>query len=147
VGRLDEMIIFHKLQEEHLSEILDRRASRLSGWLAQRGLRYELQPAAKAFLLERGRRNLRRGARDLVAAHRKFVEFPMADLLVSGRISVGGVVIVDRKADESHLHFTVTRPEAAESEIAGKPFLNEVPVSWEEERTACCATPIADRSA
>jgi hypothetical protein len=71
----------------------------------------------------------------------------MGDLLVSGRISVGGVVIVDRKADESHLHFTVTRPEAAESEIAGKPFLNEVPVSWEEERTACCATPIADRSA
>jgi ATP-dependent Clp protease ATP-binding subunit ClpC len=146
MGRLDEMIVFHKLQEEHLSEILDRRASRLGGWLAQRGLRYELQPEAKAFLLERGRRDLRRGARDLVSAHRKFVEFPMADLLVSGRISVGRVVVVDRKAGENHLHFTVTKPDAAESEIAGKHF-HEVPVSWEEERTACCATPAADRSA
>jgi ATP-dependent Clp protease ATP-binding subunit ClpC len=143
MGRLDEMIIFHKLQQEHLSEILDRRASRLGGWLAQRGLRYELQPEAKAFLLERGRRDLRRGARDLVSAHRKFVEFPMADLLVSGRISDGRVVIVDRKAEESHLHFTVTK---AESERTVKPF-HEVPVSWEEERTACCATPAADRSA
>ena len=46
-------------------------------------------------------------------AHRRFVEFPLADLLVSGRIPIGGLALLDRRQGEDHLHFTVTRESRA----------------------------------
>ena len=55
VGRLDGLVIFHRLQEEHLGEILDGRFARLKRWLADQGFRTELQPLARDFLLEKGR--------------------------------------------------------------------------------------------
>ena len=93
--------------------------------LARRGFRCEMTEPARAFLLARGAGGLKTGARDLVRAHRRFVEFPLADLLVSGRIPAGGLVLLDRHAGEEHLHFTVTRearagafdPEGASVEI------------------------------
>ena len=113
VGLLDGLIVFHRLEEEHLGDILDRRFQRLNQWLATRGFRCDLLSAARDFLLERGRRNLRRGTRDLVRAHQRLVEFPLADLMVSGRIGPGGRVVVDRRNDEEHLHFTVKEGEPA----------------------------------
>ena len=126
VGRLDGLVIFHRLQEEHLGEILDGRFARLKRWLAVHGFQSELQPAARAFLLEKGRGNLRFGARDLLRAHQKFVEFPVADLLVSGRIPAGGTVCVDLRDDEKHLHFTM---EAHPAGLASQPFQREIPVA------------------
>jgi hypothetical protein len=58
-----------------------------------------------------------------VRAHRRFVEFPLADLLVSGRIPSGGFVLLDRREGEEHLHFTVMR-EARAAQAA----LLEIPV-------------------
>jgi len=132
MGRLDSMIIFHKLEPEHLSQILDRRIARLARWLTTRGFRCELGPAAREFLLERGGRDLKRGSRDLVRMHRQYVEFPVADLIISGRVPPGGQVVADRKPGEGHLHFTVTPPEtAADLPPCDAPAVHEVPVSWQ----------------
>lgn len=114
MGRLDRLVIFHRLADEHLAGILDRRVSRLNHWLAARRFQVELQPTATEFLLERGRRNLRCGSRDLVRACQNFLEFPVADLMISGRIPPGGCVLVDRLDGEEHLHFAVAEPPAAE---------------------------------
>ena len=129
VGRLDGLIVFHRLGEEHLTEILDRRVLRLNQWLAPRGFQCKLLPEAKAFLLERGRHDLRRGTRDLIRAHRRFVEFPLADLMVSGRIPPGGLVVIGRVADEEHLHFTVNElPQAGGSPLTAATF-REIPIA------------------
>jgi ATP-dependent Clp protease ATP-binding subunit ClpB len=125
VGSLDGFLVFHKLDERHLADILERRFERMNRALARRGFRSEMTEAARAFLLARGAGGLKTGARDLVRAHRRFVEFPLADLLVSGRIPAGGLVLLDRHEGEEHLHFTVTRearagasdPEGAAVEI------------------------------
>jgi hypothetical protein len=53
------------------------------------------------------------------------VEFPLADLLVSGRIPEGGLVLLDRRDGEEHLHFTVTRG-------PGTPAPLEIAVAWED---------------
>lgn len=110
LGRIDDFVIFHRLREEHLTAILARRIQRLDEWLARRDAHCEVLPAARRLLLERGRRDLRLGARHLLRAHRELVEFPIADILVSGRLPPGGVVVVDRQPDEDHLHFMVQEP-------------------------------------
>jgi ATP-dependent Clp protease ATP-binding subunit ClpC len=114
VGHLDGLLVFHKLDERHLAEILERRFARLNRSLRRRGFRAEMTSAARAFLLARGCGDLRTGARELVRAHRRFIEFPLADMLVSGRIPEGGLVLVDRHEGDKHLHFTVSRDAAPE---------------------------------
>lgn len=123
VGRVDGFMIFHRLQEEHLIQILDRRIDRLNRWLGGRGVQCDLQPSARDFLIAKGSRDLRFGARDLLRAHQKFVEFPVADLLVSQRIKPGESVLVDRRAGEDQLHFTVAARPASPA-----PAVLEIPI-------------------
>jgi ATP-dependent Clp protease ATP-binding subunit ClpB len=128
MGRLDRLVIFHRLSSEHLSGILERRVVRLNRWLAPRRFQVELEPGATQFLLERGARNLRNGSRDLVRACQTFVEFPVADLMVSGRIPSGGHVIVQRSDGAEHLHFTVS--EARTPQALDPALMRQVPVGW-----------------
>lgn len=124
MGQLDGFVVFHRLQEEHLPAILDRRLARMDRWLCSRGCRCEVQPTARDFLLANAHSDLRFGARDLLRTHQKLVEFPVADLLVSGRLPPGSLLLVDHRAGEEHLHFTVTdasnAPHGAE--------LHEIPI-------------------
>jgi ATP-dependent Clp protease ATP-binding subunit ClpA len=131
MGRLDGMTVFHPLQEMHLQGILERRFARMNSWLGMRAFRSELLPAAQEFLMERGRRNLRTGARDLVRAHQRFVEFPMADLLLSGRIPQGGLVQVDRQDGRESLQFDVSAQPGAPFEPTAGVIHREVPVVWD----------------
>jgi ATP-dependent Clp protease ATP-binding subunit ClpA len=114
MGRLDRLVIFHRLTAGNLAGILERRVSRLNAWLTPRGFQVELHPAAFRFLLERGERNLKCGSRDLVRACQNHLEFPVADLMISGRIPRGGHVLVDRTDGAEHLHFTVSEPPPVE---------------------------------
>ena len=41
---------------------------------------------------------------------RRYLEFPVADLMISRRIPDGGLVIIDHVPGEKHLHLTVTSP-------------------------------------
>lgn len=127
MGRLDRLVIFHRLADEHLTGILDRRIARLNRWLAPRRFRVELEPGAVEFLVERGRRNLKNGSRDLVRACQTFVEFPVADLMVSGRVPSGGNVVVRRTNGEEHLHFAVTEPPTPEG--LDPAVLRQIPIA------------------
>jgi ATP-dependent Clp protease ATP-binding subunit ClpA len=131
LAHLDGMIVFHGLRAEDLEGILERRVARVNAWLARRTTGCELLPAAREFLLERGRRDLRRGAHDLVRAHTRFVEFPLADLLVSGRIPPGGRVVVDHHAPASHLEFSVERRDVEAPAFGAGTGLREVAVAWD----------------
>ena len=126
MGQLDRFVVFHRLQEEHLTAILDRRFARLNQWLGTHRFQCELQPLAREFLLERGLRDLHLGARDLLRAHQQFVEFPVADLLISGRMQAGGSVLIDRRPEEEHLHFTVAEHRA--EDLTSSPHVREIPV-------------------
>jgi len=127
VGRLDGLVMFHRLQEEHLSQVLDRRLHRLNRYLLARGFQAVLAPEARDYLVERGRRDLRMGALDLIRTHQRLVEFPLADMLISGRIPPGATVRIERRPEEEHLHFTVSEPVGADRGAS-----REVPVIWNE---------------
>jgi len=108
VNRLDGLVLFHRLQESHIGEICDRRFERMNRWIGERGFRCELRPAARSFLLDRSAGDTRLGARELTRVFRRYLEFPVADLMISRRIPEGGLVLVDHVPDEDHLHFMVS---------------------------------------
>jgi ATP-dependent Clp protease ATP-binding subunit ClpC len=130
VNRLDGLVVFHRLQDGHLGEILDRRFDRMNRWTREQGFVCELLPAAREFLLTRSCGDARLGARELVRIFRRFLEFPLADLMISRRIPPEGLVIVDHVEGEEHLHFTV----AAQAGLAGTSRdlhdAREIEVQW-----------------
>jgi ATP-dependent Clp protease ATP-binding subunit ClpB len=130
LGQIDGLIPFRRIGQDVLAGILDCRFERLDQWSAQQGFRCQLEPAARDFLLERSSRNLTTGANPLILAHRNFVEFPIADLMVSGRIPPGGRVVVGHRPDEPHLHFTVDCGDPEAERAARIEALHRVPVTW-----------------
>ena len=128
VNRLDGLVVFHRLQDEHIAAIFDRRFDRMNRWIGERGFRCELLPTARTFLLDRSLRDAKLGARELVRVFRRYLEFPVADLMISRRIPPGGLVIIDHLADEAFLHFTVTQSAGLAAASEERQVVREVAV-------------------
>ena len=127
LAQIDNLIVFRRLELEHLAKVLERHFERMNRWLhatGSPGSWCELLPSARDFLLERGMRQKLLGARDLILAHRQEVEFPLGDLLLSGRLPGGSRVRVAHEDGAEHLHFTIEPPE---------PFLDPVESAEGEE--------------
>jgi ATP-dependent Clp protease ATP-binding subunit ClpA len=140
VNRLDGLVVFHRLQDEHMGEIFDRRFDRMNRWIGERGFHCELLPAARHFLLERSRGDTKLGARELVRVFRRFLEFPVADLMISRRIPSGGLVVIDHRDGEEHLHFTVTQDLGEAAAPSRVPSAREVAVHWGDDAPMVPAT-------
>ncbi|HYT46808.1 MAG TPA: AAA family ATPase, partial [Burkholderiales bacterium] len=54
VNRIDEIVVFHPLSQEHIAEIVGLQVEQLAGRLAERGLTIELTDAAKDYLARTG---------------------------------------------------------------------------------------------
>src|SRR5579884_2732311 len=54
LNRIDEVIVFHELSREEVTEIVDLMIRRVSEQLEGQGLGFEMTPAAKALLAEKG---------------------------------------------------------------------------------------------
>jgi ATP-dependent Clp protease ATP-binding subunit ClpC len=131
VNRLDVLVVFHRLQDEHVGEIFDRRFDRMNRWIGENGFHCELLPPARRFLLERSRGDTKLGARELVRVFRRFLEFPVADLMISRRIPPGGLVIIDHTAGADHLHFTVTQiPAGTGAASPSVHIAREIAIQW-----------------
>lgn len=109
LGQLDDIIVFHPLRREHLPHVLARLTRRLEAELGQPSLTFSIEPSAESFLLERTEPFLRHGAWALVRAFRRFVVFPLADLIATRRPASGTSVVVDRDpAAGDRLRFRLT---------------------------------------
>jgi ATP-dependent Clp protease ATP-binding subunit ClpB len=99
VNRLDEIVVFHRLEKEQLRRIVDIQVERFAERLARRDLRVELTDTAKDYLCELGW-DPQYGARPLKRALQKSVEDPMARKVLAGELPPGTTVVVDREGDE-----------------------------------------------
>jgi ATP-dependent Clp protease ATP-binding subunit ClpB len=99
LNRIDEMVVFHPLSREHLSEIVGLQLRRLEDRLAERGIRMELTDAAKEFLAEAGW-DPTYGARPLKRAIQRLVENPLAMRLLDNEFGDGDTVLVDVRDGE-----------------------------------------------
>jgi ATP-dependent Clp protease ATP-binding subunit ClpB len=110
LNRVDEIIVFHALTEEHLKKIVEIQLERLRARLAERHIRLELDEAARSHLVKVGY-DPNYGARPLKRAIQKEIESTLGRLLLQGRIRDGQTVMVGYDSERNQLTFT---PRAAE---------------------------------
>jgi ATP-dependent Clp protease ATP-binding subunit ClpB len=106
LNRVDEIIVFHALSEEHLKEIVEIQLAHLRARLAERHMHLELTDAARTHLVRTGY-NPSYGARPLKRAIQKEVETQLARLILKGDVRDGQTVLVDYDAQLGTLHFSL----------------------------------------
>src|SRR3712207_4098240 len=93
LNRLDEIILFHRLGQEHMGPIVDIQVARVQKLLSDRKIRLELSDAARAWLGRVGYDPVY-GARPLKRAVQKYLQDPLADAILRGEIVDGSTVEV-----------------------------------------------------
>jgi len=84
LNRIDETIIFHSLEKSHITEIIEILVTDVAERLADKGISFNLTPAAKEFLTEKGFQP-EYGARPLKRALQKYLEDPLAEAILRGQ--------------------------------------------------------------
>ncbi|MES1261534.1 MAG: AAA family ATPase, partial [Acidobacteriota bacterium] len=104
LNRIDEIIVFHALGEEHLKQIVEIQLDHLRQRLAERHIRLTLTEAARTFLVTTGYDPIY-GARPLKRAIQKQVETRLGRLIIAGKVHDGEEVVVDLDAAKGELTF------------------------------------------
>jgi ATP-dependent Clp protease ATP-binding subunit ClpB len=99
LNRIDEIILFRRLAEVHMSAIVDIQMKRLDGLLADRHITLTLDDEAKAVLARAGF-DPAFGARPLKRVIQKRLQDPLARLILEGVISDGQKVEVSAAGEE-----------------------------------------------
>jgi ATP-dependent Clp protease ATP-binding subunit ClpB len=119
LNRVDEIIVFHALSEEHLMKIVDIQLERLRARLADRNIQVELTPKALRHLVRIGY-DPAYGARPLKRAIQKNLETQLGFLLLEGKVHDGQRVLVDYDQDADKLVFNPQPSPVADQAEAAK---------------------------
>jgi len=98
VNRIDDVVIFHPLTEEHLKSIVDLLIREVEKRLAERKIRLEVNDEAKAWLVHKGYDPVY-GARPLRRAIQRYVENPISTKILQGEFKEGDVVAISLQED------------------------------------------------
>ncbi len=94
LNRIDDVIVFHSLKEEHLREIVSLMINDLHKRLSEQGIDFRLTDEAKKYLAKEGF-DPTYGARPLRRAIQKNIEDRLSEELLSGNITRGNSVVID----------------------------------------------------
>ena len=93
LNRLDEIILFHRLDESHMENIVGIQIGRVGDLLSDRKILLELDDAARAWLARAGFDPVY-GARPLKRVIQRHLQNPLANLILDGGIGDGDTVRV-----------------------------------------------------
>ena len=128
LNRIDEIIVFHKLEKQEILTIVDLQLKRLREQMAGYEVVIELTDAAKEVLVENGF-DPAMGARPLRRAIQRFIEDPLADFVLGRELGPGATILVDRKNDDE-VDITVIPAEITPEKVTVPP---EEPLDSAEE--------------
>ena len=86
LNRIDEIILFHRLRREDMGEIVDIQLKRLNRLLEDRKIALSLDAKARQWLADKGY-DPAYGARPLKRVIQKWVQDPLAQMLLAGEIA------------------------------------------------------------
>ena len=96
INRVDELVVFHALDNAHIANIARIQLQRLQQRLAGRDMRLEVSDAALAEVVKAGFDPLY-GARPLKRAIQQIIENPLSRMILEGKFGPNDVVPVDFK--------------------------------------------------
>jgi len=98
LNRIDETVIFNRLEKNEISKIVDIQLTRLAQRLSERKITLNVTDAAKSLLAERGYDPMF-GARPLKRTIQSELENPLAKQVIAGAVKDGETVTADISGD------------------------------------------------
>ncbi|MFM9140349.1 MAG: AAA family ATPase, partial [Solirubrobacterales bacterium] len=120
LNRIDDVIVFHKLQRDEIRAVVELLMLRVRETLAERGLQIELTEEARDFLVEKGW-DPAMGARPLRRAIQRYIEDPLADFVLREELTEGATVMVDVAPEDSDEDVILTVVESKVPAAVGAP--------------------------
>jgi ATP-dependent Clp protease ATP-binding subunit ClpC len=119
LNRIDDVIVFHKLQKDEIKQIVELLLLRIRESMAERELQLELTEPAKDLLVEKGW-DPSMGARPLRRAIQRYIEDPLADFVLRQQLIPGATVVVNppAKGEEGEVHLTIVKPKKQKTPVA-----------------------------
>jgi ATP-dependent Clp protease ATP-binding subunit ClpC len=119
LNRIDDVIVFHKLQRDEIKQIVELLLVRIRHSMAERELVLDLTEEAKDLLVEKGW-DPAMGARPLRRAIQRYIEDPLADFVLRSQLPAGSTVVVDPapEGQEGEVRLTIVKPKKAKTPVA-----------------------------
>lgn len=99
INRLDEIIIFEPLSDDDLLRIVGLLVEQINRTLTNRHLEIRLTPQAAQWIVDRTCTDRSYGARPLRRALQKYVEDPISEAIIQGRVGQSSIVEVFVEGD------------------------------------------------
>ncbi|WGS20294.1 MULTISPECIES: ATP-dependent chaperone ClpB [unclassified Bradyrhizobium] len=98
LNRIDEIILFHRLQKSEMGRIVEIQFARLRKLLEDRKIELELDAKARNWLAEKGW-DPAYGARPLKRVIQHSVQDPLAEMILAGEVKDGDRVVISEKGN------------------------------------------------
>lgn len=118
LNRIDDVIIFNSLNQEHIHQIIDLVMVNVMKRLSAIGFKLELSDKAKNFIGEKGY-DQQFGARPLHRAIQKYLEDPLAEEILNLSVKEGDVITANLDDEKQLLTFSVKK--ASKKEKSSEP--------------------------
>jgi ATP-dependent Clp protease ATP-binding subunit ClpC len=118
LNRIDDVIVFHKLQKEEIRQIVELLLVRIRESMAERELQLELTDPAKDLLVDKGW-DPSMGARPLRRAIQRYIEDPLADFVLREQLVPGATVVVNPapEGEEGEVRLTIVKPKKQKTPV------------------------------
>ncbi len=119
LNRIDDVIVFHKLQKDEIKQIVELLLLRIRESMAERELQLELTDPAKEMLVEKGW-DPSMGARPLRRAIQRYIEDPLADFVLREELIPGATVVVKPagEGEEGEVRLSIVKPKRQKTPVA-----------------------------
>jgi len=119
INRLDEVVVFHKLNHDDLLQVLDLEVAKVNLRLKEHGLTLQLNDDAREFLLEKGT-DEKFGARPLRRTISSMIEDPLSEDMLRNKYAGKSIIQVsveeDEKTEEKQFKFEGLEAPPADAE-------------------------------
>jgi len=114
LNRIDDVVMFNTLSKQDIFKIIDIELKGLFDRINNLGYKIKISPAAKDFIIEKGY-DINFGARPLKRAIQKYIEDPMAEVIIKASVSEGDIILVSYNKKKDHL--TIKVEKAKQSQV------------------------------
>jgi ATP-dependent Clp protease ATP-binding subunit ClpC len=111
LNRIDDIVMFEPLDKDAICKIIDIELRGFLGRMARLGYHFEISDEAKSYIATKGY-DQQYGARPLKRALQKYLEDPLAELIINAELNPGDDIRVDYDAENDKIVPTVLPKQA-----------------------------------
>lgn len=119
LNRIDDVVIFHTLNKEHIHEIIDIELEKLFKRVNALNFQIKVTEPAKDFIVDKGF-DSQYGARPLKRAIQKYIEDPLAEEIIKAGAAEGDTIEIDHEKNAEEVVIKVTKPKDLPAGQTGK---------------------------